>query len=172
MTSTVVVETTSEPAPENGEQEAQNTTAQSQPFTVTVNSRPADIPGGQVLDKAGADHQWITTSDGASAGMGTAKGVPQSDAPGVKTQVVDHTGQVPTKTVTYTNVDKTAINTYLKVGTPTGRWVPGVNDCNTWVASAVHQSTPHDITMVVPMSNAPPIVLYHNTVVYADGSIH
>jgi RHS repeat-associated protein len=152
--------------------EPQNTSTQPQPFTVTVNSRPADIPGGQTLDKAGVDHQWITTSDGASAGMGTAKGVPQSDAPGVKTQVVDHTGQVPTKTVTYTNVDKTAINTYLKVGTPTGRWVPGVNDCNTWVANAIHQSTPHDITMVVPMSNAPPIVLYHNAVVYADGSIH
>jgi hypothetical protein len=48
--------------------------------------------------------------------MGTVKGVPQSDYPGVQTQVVNHTGQVPTSSVTFNNVDPAALNTYIKVG--------------------------------------------------------
>lgn len=78
------------------------------------------VPGGGVLDAMGIDHQWITTPDGVSVGMGTAQGVPQSDAPGVQTQVVDHTGQVATSTQTFTGVDKAALATYTQVGTPTG----------------------------------------------------
>jgi RHS repeat-associated protein len=159
------------------EQHDKGVLQQKQPFTVTLNSRQANIPGGQVLHDTGVNHEWITTRTGTSTGMGTAQGVPQSDAPGVETQVVDHTGQVPTSTATYTNVDETAINAYLKAGTPTGRWIPGVNDCNTWAANAIAQSTPHDIrsgptTVVrgVVVIEAP--VIYHNVVVYADGSIH
>jgi len=137
---------------------------------VTVNDRPAEIPGGKVLAAAGIDHQWITTSDGASAGMGTAKGVPQSDAPGVQTQVVDHHGQAATSTTTYTNLDRAAVNSYLKIGTPTGRWAPGVNDCNTWVANVIRQSTPHDV--VASAGKGGYRVLGRNVVVYADGSMH
>jgi hypothetical protein len=37
--------------------------------------------------------------------------VPQSDYPGVQTQVVDHTGEVPTSTQTFTGVDKAALAT-------------------------------------------------------------
>jgi hypothetical protein len=101
--------------------------------------------------------------------MGTAKGVPQSDAPGVQTQVVDRTGQVPTSTQTFTGVDKAALSTYTQVGTPTGRWIPGVNDCNTWARTAINQSTPHDISIVI---YGVPIVVSHNVVVYANGSVH
>lgn len=154
--------------PPMAQQQNQNSTT----TTVTLNSRPANIPGGQLLHDAGVNHEWISTPDGTDVGMGTAQGVPQSDAPGVQTQVVDHTGQVPTSTQTFTGVNKAALATYTKVGTPTGRWVPGVNDCNTWAHGAINNSTPHDITMTNPMAVGPPIVLYHNVVVYADGSIH
>jgi RHS repeat-associated protein len=150
-------------------QAAQQQSSNSTTTTVTLNSRPADIPGGQLLHDVGVNHEWISTPDGTDVGMGTAKGVPQSDAPGVQTQVVDHTGQVPTSTQTFTGVDKAALATYTQVGTPTGRWVPGVNDCNTWAHNAINQSTPHDIYSGLPGISA---VLYHNAVVYADGSIH
>jgi RHS repeat-associated protein len=151
------------------------------PLVVTVNSRAAQIPGGKALDAVGADHQWFTTNTGISVGMGTATGVPKSDAPLVDTYVVDHTGQVPTSTTTYTNVDKAAFMSYTKLGTPLGAWAPGLNDCNTWVSLVLQNSTPHDI-MVVSTS---PIgaayggyfggfstTTYHNVVQYADGSIH
>ncbi len=138
-----------------------------------MNSRQADIPGGQLLHDVGIDHEWISTPDGTDVGMGTATGVPQQSAkPGVETQVVDHTGQVPTSTNTFSGVDKAALATYTRVGTPTGRWIPGVNDCNTWAHSAINNSTPHDITMTDPMAVGASTVLYHNVVVYADGSIH
>jgi RHS repeat-associated protein len=152
-----------------GDAPAQQQSTNSATTTVTLNSRAADIPGGQLLHDAGVNHEWISTPDGTDVGMGTAKGVPQSDAPGVKTQVVDHTGQVPTSTQTFTGVNKAALATYTQVGTPTGRWVPGVNDCNTWAHNAINQSTPHDIYPGLPGISA---VLYHNAVVYADGSIH
>jgi len=149
---------------------AQQQNANSTTTTVTLNSRAADIPGDQLLHDAGIDHEWISTPEGTDVGMGTAKGVPKSDAPGVETQVVDHTGQVPTSTQTYTGVDKAALATYTKVGTPTGRWVPGANDCNTWAHGVISQSTPHDVTEFMGPRSAP--VVMHNVVVYVDGSIH
>jgi hypothetical protein len=155
------------------------------PFTVTLNNRPAQIRGGSALDAVGVDHQWLTTNTGVSVGMGTAQGVPVSDYPGVSTYVVDHTGQVPTSTTTYTNVDQTAFGTYTQVGTPLGAWVPVVNDCNTWASNVLYQSTPHDVTVVTVTSspigaeyggyyggNSVTTTTYHNVVQYADGSIH
>ncbi|MGA2436476.1 MAG: RHS repeat-associated core domain-containing protein, partial [Bryobacteraceae bacterium] len=143
-------------------------------FTVTLNKRVANIPGGKALGALGVDHAWISTSEGQSAGMGTAKGggqIPDAkgesspDKPGDPTQVVNHQGEAPTSTTTFTNVDKGAINSYLQVGQPTGPWIPEVNDCNTWADNAIASSTPHD-TMKVGNS------VQHNIVVYADGSIH
>jgi RHS repeat-associated protein len=156
------------PNPPQNPASDQNKQPQTTTTTVTLNSRAADIPGGQLLHDVGVDHEWISTPDGTDVGMGTAKGVPQSDAPGVQTQVVDHTGQVPTSTQTFTGVDKAALSTYTQVGTPTGRWVPGVNDCNTWARSVISESTPHTVLGVAGISPA----VYHNVVVYADGSIH
>jgi hypothetical protein len=149
------------------------------PFTVTLNNRPAQIPGGSALDAVGVDHQWLTTNTGISVGMGTAQGVPQSDLPGTQTYVVDHTGQIATSSVTYTNVDQTAFTTYTQVGTPLGPWVPGVNDCNTWAQNVVYESTPHDVTVYTfnpegygGYYGGAQSTTYHNVVQYSDGSIH
>jgi hypothetical protein len=161
-------------APQSGQDAAQNKSNQ---FTVTVNNRPADIPGGKTLDKMGIDHQWITTSDGASAGLGTAKGVPKGspDLPFTPTEVVDHHGETAVSTTTYANVDRAAINSFLKIGTPQGPWVPGVNDCNTFVQNAISASTPHDIyspSVITKAGVTQGQLLYHNVVVYADGTVH
>jgi len=162
---------------EDQEQNTNSTTT-----TVTLNRRPARIPGGQLLHDAGIDHEWITTPEGVSVGMGPANGgghvpgingIHLADGPGSPTEVVDHTGEVPISTRTFTGVDKAALATYIKVGTPTGRWVPGVNDCNIWANNVISQSTPHNIYgyLAVPGAGIP-ILLHQNVVVYADGSIH
>ena len=100
--------------------------------------------------------------------MGTANGVPRSDLPGVNTQVVDHTGEFPVSTKIYTNINKAAFDTYTIIGTPTGRWVPGINDCNTWVDTVIKNSTPHDIEFNF-LGFSIPIV--RNIVIYQDGSV-
>jgi RHS repeat-associated protein len=144
-------------------------------FTVTLNSRAANIPGGSILHAAGADHEWVSTSDGKSVGMGAAKnggqipdknGESSPDKPGAPTQLVDESGDKPTTTHTFTNVDKGAIDSYLTPGKATGPWIPTVNDCNTWAENAIGQSTPHD---AYDRNND---TMVHNAVVYADGSIH
>jgi hypothetical protein len=80
-------------------------------FTVTLNSRTANMPGGGALRAVGADHQWITTSDGKAAGMGSAKnggqipdakGNSSPDKPLDPTQVVDEHGDTPTSAKTFT----------------------------------------------------------------------
>ena len=144
-------------------------------FTVTLNSRAANIPGGSILHAAGADHEWITTSEGKAVGMGTAKnggeipdknGGSSPDKIGDPTKLADEHGDTPTSTHTYTNVDRDAINSYLTPGKDTGLWVPTINDCNTWAENAIGQSIPHD---AYDRNND---TMIHNAVVYADGSIH
>ena len=117
--------------------------------TVTVNGATANLPGGSTMSAAGFQHQWITTDKGASAGMGNQRGVPgengqtSPDMPGASTQVVDHTGRVPANQQNIPGVDMDALASYMKPGTPTGPWIPGVNDCNTYVKNAIQKSTPH-----------------------------
>jgi RHS repeat-associated protein len=144
-------------------------------YTVTLNSRKANIPGGGALHSVGADHEWISTSDGKSVGMGDAKNggqIPDKNGgstptnPLAPTQLIDEHGDVPTDTHTYTNVDKGAMDSYLTPGTQTGPWIPGVNDCNTWAENALGQSIPHDVY------NQSTDTMTHNAVVYADGSVH
>jgi RHS repeat-associated protein len=150
------------------------------PYTVTLNSRtvqgdtPAQAKTGSAVAALGVQHQWISTSTGQAAGMGDAAGVPNGGSPvGEQTMVVNHTGEVPTSSVTITGVDPGAMSSYLQVGTPTGQWLPGLNDCNTWAANAIQQSTPHDIlNMGDPDHGIAPQVVGHNVVVYADGSVH
>ena len=134
-----------------------------------INSRAANIPGGHLLHSIGINHEWITTSAGVSVGMGTARGVPQSDYPGVQTQVVNHAGQVPDSSAAFSNIDAAALNTYIRVGTPTGPWIPGANDCNTWANSAINNSTPHNITVGI---YGVPVPVGTNVVVYSDGTVH
>lgn len=139
--------------------------------------RPANVPGGSLADRFGVDHEWISTNTGLSFGMGDGAGVPKSDPPFVHTYVVDHTGETPTRTITYRDVDQAALMSYLKRGSATGRWVLGLNDCNTWAEGAIRESRPHDLySRAIVTRNGvvggAPHLLYRHVVVYADGSIH
>jgi RHS repeat-associated protein len=142
-------------------------------FSLTINNRQAQIPGGQTLASAGVNHQWITASNGTSAGLGTEQGVPQSDLPGVETYVVDHSGQKADSSTTYTNIDQGAALSYLQIGSKAGRWLPIANDCNTWCAAVVNNSTPRDrqvfdgVTTFMGFRTKK----ISNAVVYSDGSV-
>ncbi len=161
------------PAPSfDGQPAAQQTNGQ---YAVTLNGRTANVTGGGLMHVMGADHVWITTSDGKSVGMGTAKGggqIPDKnggsspDKPGDPTQLVDEHGDKSTWTRTFTNVNKSAMDTYLTPGKQTGAWIPSVNDCKTWAVNAIGQSAPHDVY------NMHTEQWTHNAVVYADGSVH
>ena len=148
-------------------QETQNTT------TVTFNRRAARIPFGDVLHLIGIDHVWISTPDGTAAGMGDARGVPQSELPLIPMKVVDHTGQIPTARHRFSGVDRAAIATYMKPGQKLGPWMPLVNDCIGWAWKAIYNSRPHDIySNLGPPGKMTSVLRHKNVVVYADGSIH
>lgn len=122
------------------------------PPDVWVNSAPADvILGGLGWDLFGWGHQWITTSDGDSVGMGNLHGVPgdngqtSSDVPGAPTQLVSHGKRTACKTKRIPGVDMDALRTYLKPGQRTGPWIPFCNDCNTWVRDTINNATPHNV---------------------------
>jgi len=51
-------------------QDGRATDTPSSEFTVTGNSRPANVPLGGVMLNIGENHQWITANEGKSAGMG------------------------------------------------------------------------------------------------------
>ncbi len=80
----------------------------------------------------------------------------------------------------HTGVDEAAFMSYATVGAPLGAWAPGINDCNTWAANVIYESTPHDITVYSSSTIGDEYsgyfgggsTTYHNVVVYADGSIH
>jgi hypothetical protein len=54
--------------------------------------------------------------------------------------------------------------------TPTGRWIPGINDCNTYAKKAIVNSTPHDVVSFADGPYSP--IVYPNSVRYQNGSIH
>lgn len=116
--------------------------------SVTINGAVPNIPGGQLAGTLGFQHQWITTSNGQSAGMGNMQGVPgengqtSPDLPLSPTQVVDHTGRVPQTTIVIDGVDRQALSEWLQPGRQTGPWVPFCNDCNTFVRDVIENSQP------------------------------
>jgi hypothetical protein len=116
--------------------------------SITVNGAVPDIPGGRLAGILGFQHQWITTSNGQSAGIGNMQGVPgengqtSSDLPLIPTQVVDHTGYVPQTTITINGVDRQALSEWLAPGRQTGPWIPFFNDCNTFVRNVIENSQP------------------------------
>jgi len=141
--------------------------------TVIYNRRAAQVPFGGLFHLVGIDHVWISTPDGATAGMGDARGVPQSELPLVPMKVVDHTGQVANATHKFTGVDRAAIATYMKPGQRLGPWIPLLNDCIGWALNAIYNSRPHNIYLRIgPVGRVTQVLLHRNVVVYADGSIH
>jgi hypothetical protein len=122
-------------------------------------SRPINLSGPlEPLNRIGIEHQWLRTNT-HEAGMGPAGGdVPgqgrNADFPGVKVEIVDHTGQASQpnakKNPLPFDVDEACIDEKLKPGRQLGRFVPGYNDCHTTVSDILNackkpnQSTPFE----------------------------
>jgi hypothetical protein len=156
-------------------------------YSVVVNG---DVPklgtiAVAIAQMVGAQHQWITTSAGQAIGMNPGGHMPGEggvkDCWGVKTYATDHTGRVPETQRKVRGVDKAALDTHLVPGTYLGRYMPW-NNCNTWVAGALANSTPHDVPFL-RSGPRPPGVGYwppylirsgalHNKVQYSNGTIH
>jgi RHS repeat-associated protein len=153
-------------------------------FGVKVNSTNADVTGGRLAGAMGLKHQWISTSDGQSVGMDNKRSVgdPGTSANSLfaRTYLSDHTGRLAEAQKGISGVDRKAISTWLQPGQSTGRWVPILNDCNSWVRSVLHNSTPHSLRVpsgaVLPVPGAFPLHFQSNTipniVQYSDFSYH
>ncbi|MFO1387701.1 RHS repeat-associated core domain-containing protein [Cellvibrio sp.] len=114
---------------------------------VTIYGRPTNLQGVfSFVNKSGIDHWWMKT-DTREAGMGPDNGkVPGQegggDLPFMPTQVVDHTGefQMPGAHVVPYNgppLDEKCVNDHLKIGTPTGPFIPFANDCHIFVIDVI-----------------------------------
>ncbi len=89
-------------------------------------------------------HQWIKT-DTTEAGMG-ARGDSNAgnnfQIPGVKVEVVDHTGrsnEEGSSCQKVKNVDEDKVNDLLRLGRPLGRWGP-VNQCQSFARSVLQSA--------------------------------
>lgn len=115
---------------------------------VTLWTRPADLPWPLPLF---GEHQWIKT-DNYQSGMGMpGNRIPGQDSnsgyPGMPTETVDHTGQsekpnsreIPIPFL----VDEECVNREIAPGQPAGRWLPSVNDCNTWTKEVLEKCRRH-----------------------------
>ena len=105
---------------------------------VMLCKRVADLPG---KDVHGAEHWWLQTAR-KSAGMGPATGnVPghgESMPESFDTKFVDHSREAATSCAPVKGgIDEDCVDRELSINTPTGTWVPGLNDCHTVVKSVI-----------------------------------
>lgn len=109
---------------------------------VELCKRPADLPGN---DYVGLEHHWIRTSH-VEAGMGPESGGVPGHKDGNngklfgKTTINDHSGEgdlIDAHCDELPNVSEACIEKKLKLGTPTGRWAPVINDCHSVTARLI-----------------------------------
>lgn len=83
----------------------------------------------------------FTRSGGMGPACGEVPGHGGCDCPGTQTEVVDHSDeQGPEVTcIVLQNVDEDCVNEMIEPGRPTGRWIPGANDCWSFVRLVISQ---------------------------------
>jgi hypothetical protein len=100
---------------------------------VKVCKRVADLPA---KDIHGAQHWWVQTTR-KEAGMGPVNGqVPghgESAPQGLATRLIDHSKEPKDSCEVQAGVDEDCVDRELQLGTDTGTWIPGINDCHTVV---------------------------------------
>ncbi len=121
------------------------------PMARPLSGRCRDLPKGKVYlckrvahipgNVFGFQHYWIKT-DKKEAGMGPeGAGVPgqgAKDCPLVRTTVNDHSGECDNPDVVCEEIvgaDPDLVNKRLQLGNYQGRWLPLVNDCQTFACS-------------------------------------
>lgn len=108
-------------------------------LAVYLCKRPNEIPQFDdvpILDDL--PHKWLKTPT-KEAGLGPLEGgVPGDEAPACEcqwTSITNHAGEstqpgAVCREVKY--IDEDCVNEALEIGEPKGRWLPLVNDCNTF----------------------------------------
>jgi RHS repeat-associated protein len=101
---------------------------------VMLCSRPAEIALGLI------DHYWVVTAT-KSAGMGANANIPagqQYEGIGMPVRVNDHSNDTPSQCATMQNVDADCVNRQLTIGRPIGRFIPPINQCQSFAYSVVN----------------------------------
>ena len=126
---------------------------------VTWYARPTQITGPfSFVNDLGITHQWIRT-DTEEAGMGPAGGgVPGQgeppDAPFTNVGTIDHTGQ-SNQPGAYSiplpdDMDESCVNEMINPGRDLGKFIPGVNDCHTFVQQVISHCRLHKPLRLMP----------------------
>lgn len=126
---------------------------------VTWYARPTQITGPfSFVNDLGITHQWIKT-DTEEAGMGPAGGgVPGQgeppDAPFTNVGTIDHTGQ-SNQPGAYSiplpdDMDESCVNEMISPGRDLGKFIPGVNDCHTFVQQVISHCRLHKPLRLMP----------------------
>lgn len=114
----------------------------SEKVKVKLCRRTANIAGvGPALAATGLKHEFVSGPDGPPVGMGPVgtNGNPGPSYPGVPTELTDHTGEDQSDCKIY-EVSRCEFAKLTKAGTPTGRWSPPINDCNTCARGIITDS--------------------------------
>jgi RHS repeat-associated protein len=102
---------------------------------VSICCRPAEIAAGLI------DHCWVQT-DTVSAGMGANPNVlpgQEYEGYGMPVQVTDHSNDTATSCTTMNNVDEQCVNDELEIGKPIGRFMPPINQCQSFAYGVVNK---------------------------------
>lgn len=105
-----------------------------QGLDVQICCRPAEVAGGLV------DHCWVKT-DTISAGMGANPNIrpgQQYEGYGMPVQITDHSKDTPTSCTRQNNVDEQCVNSKLIIGKPIGRFLPPLNQCQSFAYGTVN----------------------------------
>jgi len=100
---------------------------------VKMCSRPANIAIGLV------SHCWITTNT-KSAGMGANHNIlpgQEYEGVGMPVQIIDHSKDVPAQCTPQPDVDEQCVNDELEIGKPVGRFLPPLNQCQSFAYSVL-----------------------------------
>jgi RHS repeat-associated protein len=104
-------------------------------LAVNICCRPAQIAGGLI------NHCWIKT-DTKAAGMGSNPNIPpgqEYEGYGMPVQITNHSNDKPTECTKMNNVNEQCVNDELQLGKPLGRFLPPVNQCQSFSYGVVNK---------------------------------
>lgn len=115
---------------------------------VKVCEREPNILGGKVADMVGRPHKWMVVEDDFGStvhapGLGNKRGVPGAngqsspDCPLSRSYVRDHTDEIPRSCKPFPAVDPQCIVSKTPYNNYERRWMPFINDCNSFVDRTV-----------------------------------
>jgi hypothetical protein len=116
---------------------------------VKMCERVSNIPGGKLADGVGRTHHWLIVQDRFgntihAAGMGNNQGIPGAggqsspDCPLARTFIRNHVGEIPRTCRAFPAIDPLCVISKTPYNQYAGRWLPYLNDCNTFARSTLN----------------------------------